>query len=199
MDKDNFTTIIVADYMYLIVLGDDKTIQKLINILNSDSNSNNMSKPFFIMHNIDKPCAELLDDELLQQLIINEAKNNIFKNTKSNNISENDIDIHKKYIVFDEGVETAQCLAYADISSNDLFNMNKNKSYMIIQIIDNTTYYKISFPILQLDEEINPDELISSWIVENNLTSVLKDITIKPVNIVGTYHDILVFVAHINA
>ena len=89
----------------------------------------------------------------------------------------------------DEGIETAQCLTYAEGYKN---------FYMLLEIIHEPTHFRLTFPILQLDEEVNPDELISTWIIKNNISNIAKDLTVKPVNIVGIEHDILVFAACIN-
>lgn len=206
MNNDDSTTIIAADYMYLIIIGDEKTMYTLVNKLNQSiknkdqnikntknaknakktKNIKNNHKIFYIMTKIDIPCVEILDTPDIQNILIEEAKKSI---NNINNTTDEDINIYKKYIIFDEGVETAQCLTYAEGYKNN---------YMIMELINENTFYKLSFPILQLDEEVNPDELISSWIVDHDVSDVAKDLTIKPVNIVGIDHDILVFAACIN-
>ena len=196
---NDMTTIIAADYMYLIILGDDDVIRKIVNKLNKQSKEKKINTQY-TMCRIDKPCAELLDDDYIQNILINEAKN-IVPDSKSDK-TDSDIDRYKKYIIFDEGIETAQCLTYADILSTEISyykKNNKENNSMLMEFIDTKTYYKISYPILQLGEEVNPDDLISSWIINNNIVSLAKDLTIKPVNIVGTDHDILVFAAYINS
>jgi hypothetical protein len=163
MNKE--TTIIAADYMYLIFLGREEIIDKIINKLNNDK------KTLYIKYEISNPCINLIDDNEIRKIISSE-----------------------KYIIIDEGVETAQCLTYADISSN-----NDSTKMMIMMLIDNGSYYKLSFPILQLDEEENPDKLVSKWLISHNISkSDISNITIRPVQIVGTDHDILVFSALIN-
>ena len=193
MSNDELTTIIAADYMYLIILGDEKTIGRLVNKLNYDAKKNNLSKRF-IINNIDVTCAEMLDNEDIQNILTKEAKKKIKKNNKDNGenktVSDINIDIHKKYVVIDEGIETAQCLTFAEGYKN---------YFMLMEIINEPTCYKVSFPILQLDEEVNPDELISDWITDNGVSDIAKDLTVKPVNIVGTDHDILVFAACVNS
>lgn len=199
-NNNDTTTIIAADYMYLIILGEDKVIHKIVNKLNKEA-KNNKTTTKYIMCKIDKPCAEMLDDTHIQNLLINEAKDIIITNNIDNKLGVIDIDIYKKYIIFDEGVETAQCLTYADILSTEIpyyKNNNKEHNSMLMELIDNITCYKLSYPILQLGEEVNPDDLISSWIINNNIASLARDLTIKPVNIVGIEHDILVFAAYIN-
>lgn len=200
------TTIIAADYMYLIILGDYKIINNIVHKLNTEAKENKTNIQY-TMCKIDKPCAEMLDDVNIQNLLINDAKNTILtknidnKLDDANDVTESDIDKYKKYIIFDEGVETAQCLIYADILATEIpyyKNNNKERNSMLMEIIDTDTYYKLSYPILQLGEEVNPDDLISSWIIKKNIASIAKDLTIKPVNIVGIEHDILVFAAYIN-
>jgi hypothetical protein len=198
---NDMTTIIAADYMYLIILGEEKIIKKIVDKLNKQS-EDNKQKTQYTMCKIDKPCAELLDDDYIQSILINEAKDIVSINNDDKQIIDSDIDRYKKYIVFDEGIETAQCLTYADILSTEISyykNNNKENNSMLMELIDTNTYYKISYPILQLGEEVNPDDLISAWIINNDIVSLAKDLTIKPVNIVGTEHDILVFAAYINS
>ena len=45
MNDDKMTTIIAADYMYLVFLGDDNTIQKLLNKLNNPMTKNSDDVP----------------------------------------------------------------------------------------------------------------------------------------------------------
>ena len=56
----------------------------------------------------------------------------------------------------------------------------------------------ISFPVLSIDDEENPDKIIGNWLKKYNIDKVINSITIKPIDIVGGEHDILVFVAYIN-
>ena len=172
----------------------DNIIKKIVDKLNKKSKENKLNTQY-TMCRIDKPCAELLDEKHIQDILINDAKNIISNNQSKNDMIEYDIDRYKKYIVFNEGVETAQCLTYADILSTE--NSYYKNNSMLMELINTDTYYKLSYPILQLGEEVNPDDLISSWIINNGIASLAKELTIKPVNIVGTDHDILVFAAYI--
>jgi hypothetical protein len=180
--------------MYLIILGDYIIIKNIVDKLNKQSNDNIQ----YTMCGIATPCAELLDGEYIQNILINGPSESIIPHKANNNV----VNDYKKYIIFDEGIETAQCLTYADILSTEVTyynDNNKENNYMLMRLIDTDTYYKISYPILQLGEEVNPDDLISSWIINNNIVDLAKNLTIKPVNIVGTDHDILVFAAYINS
>ena len=207
MNNDRMTRIIAADYMYLIFIGSEKTIDGMINKLNtSRKHSNNIKKnndikSTYIKCDIGNPCIEILEESTIQKMLIDDAIENIRKlknNISPRNISPDEIDIYKKYIILDEGIETAQCLTYADIVSNDAIISKRINSnlFMIMTIKENDTYYTLSFPILQLDEEENPDKLISTWLSEHTIsTDDFKSISIKPVHIVGKEHDILVFSA----
>lgn len=219
MNEDKITTIIAADYMYLVFLGEEETIDRVMNKLNKNAenadkqNENDKSyksyksnklKPIhrYIKYEISNPCVGMLDEEQIQKILIDDAKKTINKNN-TGPVTDGQIDIHKKYVILDEGVETAQCLTYADISSIDIsFSKNRNnttKLMMLMVMISNDTHYKLSFPILQLDEEENPDKLISKWLKDHNLEDIVKELTIRPVNIVGNEHEILVFTAFIIA
>ncbi len=221
MNDDKITTIIAADYMYLVFLGDDETIDRVMTKLNKNTENFNkqfeaeksyktlksnksISKLQYIKYEISNPCVGILDEEQVQKILIDDAKKTVIKNNNNNGpVTDIQIDIHKKYVILDEGVETAQCLTYADISSIDIsFTKNRNyttKLMMLMVMINNDTHFKLSFPILQLDEEENPDKLISKWLKDHNLEDIVKELTIRPVNIVGNEHEILVFTAFIIA
>jgi len=209
--------------MYLVFLGDDDVMSDITDRLNSmekkteiEKNKSNKSNKFnkfnrsrpkhiYIKTEIDNPCIDVLDDINLQKILTNDAIKLIKKqkgNDNSNDISQEEIDANKKYIVMDEGVETAQCLTYADMSCPGSINIDKrdalNKTMMLMVMIDSDTHYKLSFPILQLDEEENPAELIETWLKEHELKDLVRELTISPVNIVGNEHDILVFSAVIS-
>lgn len=231
MDDDKITTIISADYMYLVFLGDDDVMGKITDKLNSieekiekeldiqkynKSNKSNKivrkhSKYIYVKTEIDSPCIDIVDDDNIQRILTNDAIKLINKqkgSINSNVINQEEIDANKKYIIIDEGVETAQCLTYADMSYSTGNRMHTSanidrkrkleKIMMLMIMIDSDTHYKLSYPILQLDEEENPAELIESWLKEHDLKDLVRELTISPVNIVGNEHDILVFSAVID-
>ena len=206
--KDNLTTIITADFLYLILCGDQTTIQNLCDKLNklerkkreADKLNNNRNKePYreYISQMIDEPCAMLPENEIVQRILLQDAEETYIKVNGLDeldedarlNISHKDIEKHKKYIVLDEGVEAAQCFTYGE---------DYKKCAMLLEVVKEGSYFKVSFPVLPLKEEADPDELISHWIVSHKVSDIATNVTIKPINIVGTTHDILVFAAYIN-
>lgn len=237
MNDDKMTTIIAADYMYLVFLSDDATIEKIMNKLNNPSNLSNPSNLLksseqktrgqkhtksthkktsqctnvYVKSEIGNPCISMLDEEQIQKILIDDVKKNITKKNMSvpvnkiktfEQMTDSEIETYKKYIILDEGIEAAQCLTYADVSSIEISSKNKNntpvaKTIMLMVMAEYDTHYKLTFPILQLDEEENPDKLIGKWLQENNIEDIIKELTIRPVNIVGNEHEILVFTAHI--
>jgi len=222
MNNDKVTTIIAADYMYLVFLGDDGIMDKIVDKLNNDVNDmietskNNKTykskiqqKRIYMKYDVSSPCIDILESNHISDILRNDAINDIKKlRTKSSfmndnkEISEQDIDVNKKYVTPDEGVETAQCLTYADLSCNDA-TISKRKTginnlMMLMVMVDTDSHYKLSFPILQLDEEENPDKLISKWLKDHKLEELVVELTIRPINIVGNDHDILVFAAFVN-
>lgn len=197
MNNDKFTTILSADYMYLIFLGNTNIIDKIIKRLNkkSDVQDGKMYKiqkgPYksfapkkikniYIKCPLHDPCVGILENDNIQTLISDDKSMN-------------------KCIILDEGIESAQCLTYADISSNDTIIRNSNISslMMLMKLVEDNSYIRLTFPILQLDKEENPDKMIGNWLKENNLDDVIKELLIRPVNIVGNEHEILVFSAFI--
>jgi hypothetical protein len=185
------TTIISADYMYLIFLGNKNIISKIVNKLNIAENNKSTkyknikiaNKNIYIMTELSNPCIDILETEQI-------------KNILSTN---------KKYIIMDDGVETAQCLTYADISESDSYNLkrkikiNADDLMMIMVLFPSDTHYKLSYPILHLDEEENPDKLVSKWLSDHDISKAdVSVVSIEPVKIVGKEHDILVFSAFVN-
>lgn len=179
-DQDEPTTIIAADFMYLIIIGNQHIITKITNHINTHITNYNNHK-LCIQINIDTPCSNTLDKKQLSNIIDNNSDFNFeFSNSK--------------YAIIEEGVETAQCLTFADFSNN-VCNISK---YQIIMFInDHNSHFSLSFPILNLDEEVNPDDLITKWFKDNNLSNIINHMNIKPINIVGNQHDILVFSVYV--
>ena len=194
------TKIIAADFMYLIFLGNDDIIQKMVDKLNINNGKKKIkSSAFYIKTNLCIPCAEIVYTDKIQQILNNDAIRQIAHDRKNNaQISDDDVDAYKKYIILDESVETAQCLAYADMisvndSSNDTDQYNDTMMIMVLNEFD--TSHKLSFPILLLDDEEDPDKVIGKWLKENDIEDIIKVLTVRLVNIVGKCHEILVFTA----
>ena len=165
----------------------------------------------YVKYEVSNPCISMLDEEQIQKILFDDVKKMIDKKNMSVNkmktfdqMTDGEIDMHKKYVILDEGVESAQCLTYADVSSMEISSKNKNnpqvaKMIMLMVMTSYDTHFKLTFPILQLDEEENPDKLIGKWLQDNDIEDIIKELTIRPVNIVGNEHEILVFTAHVVA
>lgn len=177
MNKENIT-VIVADFMYLALIGSIDIINKIIKIMN-----NNQENKHYISHHTETPMAEILDSDIIKKILIDDC----YRDNRA--MSQKELAERMKYCMFAEGMETAQCLIYAD---------GYRKDHMLMEVSDEKTYFKISFPVIQLDEEVSPDKLIGEWIMRHNIQSIVNDITIRPVSIVGHKNDILVFVSLIN-
>jgi hypothetical protein len=229
MNSEKAVTI-QADYMYLIFLGDNDIIDKIVDKLNKNNEKPNNEKTIlnkdksvqsnknkqqmiYIKCEINNPCINMIEEDHIQKILTDDAlkqieilktKNKNFCNRETKNIetTDSDIDSNKKYIKLDEGVETAQCLTYADVTSNDATATKRktpgSKLVMVMVMIKNDSCFTLSYPILQLDQEENPDKLISKWLKDNNLKNIVRELTIRPVHIVGNEHDILVFSAFVN-
>ena len=174
----NNTTLITADYLYLIFVGSEQKITDLCSKL-VDS--------IYIKHKINIPCAEILYTNTIYNILHNDTLN----------ISDDKKNIYKKYVIIGEGVEVAHCLTYADILSNNL-SFDINELEMMLKINNMNTHFELSFPILQLDKEENPEILISRWLKLHNIDNIITELIIRPINIVNNQHDILVFLAFIS-
>jgi len=107
-----------------------------------------------------------------------------------NNSIINLFDGNNEYVEFAEGVEQAQTLTFAE---------GYNKSYKILFEVEKfNSKIEIRYPKLSLEDETEPEKLISSWIKKLKLVELMEKIIIRPVNIVGSVNEILVFAARIN-
>jgi len=177
MNKENIT-VIVADFMYLALIGSIDIINKIIKIMNQ-----NQENKHYIPIHTETPMAEILDSDIIKKILIDDCIRD------DREMSQKELAERMKYCIFAEGMETAQCLIYAD---------GYRKDHMLMEVSDEKSYFKISFPVIQLDEEVSPDKLIGEWILKHHIQSIVNDITIRPVSIVGHKNDILVFVSLIN-
>lgn len=164
------SSIIAGDYIYLVCIGNSKIIDKMAKGLNEKGQK-------YIKHDLNVPCVEMIDDDIIKNLILNENTNN------------------NKHIIFDEGIEKAQCYIYADVNDNNL-HTNKNL-FMLMTLTETKTNIKISYPILQVDNEDNSEKIINKWLSLNKLNEYIDTITIRWINIVGKINDIMVFVGYI--
>jgi len=217
-------TTVAADFMYLVVLSDEATMKRINRALNIDSHSK-QNKKLYVYIDIDTQIDYIPETPELQSILkkgvlnrhaeasdlndlndsnrsdhtdssstdsANSANSDSDDSTDSNSTHDEDEDIAysgKRYFVMGEGVETAQCYTCGEGYEN---------MYMLIEIEDKDEYCTIGYPVLNLDKEVNPEDLIASWVMENGLSGVASNINIRLVNMVGTEHDILVFAAHIN-
>jgi hypothetical protein len=176
-DNDNHTTVISADFIYLVLLGSQKIMDSIVTKLNhiSGSNKKTSNKIKYLYFSLEQPCAEMIHPESISYI-----ENGTPLPTFSN---KND------YVMLAEGIETAQCLVYAEGYGN---------YYMLMEMSNHHTHRKVSYPIIQLDDEISPEKLITSWIVDNDIVDIAREITIKPGSIIGKENDIFVFIGIIN-
>lgn len=215
MSTEEVTTV-AADYMYLIVLGDTDIIDEIVYAMNENAQNKRTNKLYIssdvdtqldylpetpkfrriLETNVEKRRSELLDgiDDCsnadIDSLVLSNSDNN---DTESMNSLESDEKTdstsNRKYFVMGEGVETAQCYTCGEEYTN---------ARMLIEIEEHKENFTIMFPILNLDDEVNPEDLITTWVMDNNIAHVADNLSIRLVNMVGTDHDILVFAAYVN-
>lgn len=158
---------IKTDTLYFVIIGDKKTIYKMINIINKENP---------------------LDNYIMSQLNIPVAKQSIEIMKSTNDIEDDDMlnSLTQKTVLIDDGVEFAQGHIYADGNYND-------ESYMIQMLIDNKEHYVLSFPNFLLYEDVNPERIIEDWFKKNfkRVPSDVKKNT-KLVTVAGEKSNILV-------
>lgn len=204
MNKGKMT--ITADLMYLIVLGDNTSITKIVDKMN-DNNSIKLNSPkkskhndkqiVYIKHDMSVPCSELLDCDIIKDIL----KSDAIKKIKQSGIVTNDptlqtnIEHQSRFVIPADGVESAQSFAYADINSGDKNNIDDLKMLLLIKETDG--HYELTYPEISLGLEEDAGALVSRWLKTNDLNEIIKQIIVRPINIVGKDNEILVFTAFI--
>lgn len=169
--SDNDITVITADFMYLVVIADLKKIESIVSKLNVRNNNDTVSNDSYkyLITAIDNPCASIRDSTIYE----------LFDDDK----------IKEKCIKFGEGVEPAQTLTFAE---------GYNKSFhILLEVEELPNEICVRYPKLNLEDETEPEKLISSWIKKKGLASIMDKLIIRPVNIVGSDNEILVFAAKV--
>jgi hypothetical protein len=202
MSNEEVTTV-AADYMYLVILGDPDIVEEIVKAMNEDSR-NKKSNKLYVSSDVDTQIDYLPETASFQRILetgIGQRRTEFLSGIDVDSDyqvdAESDVESdektdctsHKKYFVMGEGVETAQCYTCGEEYTN---------ARMLIEIEERDENFNILFPILNLDDEVNPEDLITSWVVNHNIAHVADNLSIRLVNMVGTDHDILVFAAYVN-
>jgi hypothetical protein len=159
---------IIAEYIYLVIIGDKATLKNFAINLKKNINNNDIN---FIITRLDIPILFEYD--------------NITQNTK-------------KILKLDNSIESAQSYAYAQesfILTKEKKITNKkhnNKDNYMLMMIENDI---LRFPKIDLVEE-DPEKMIMDWIKKYNgfVPDIMKH-TIKPLSLVGLDDEILVYSA----
>jgi len=158
---------IMAEYMYLVIIGEKNDLKDFVNNLKSNVFD---EKKKFIITRLDIPILFEYDK--------------IRKNAK-------------KELIVDMGIESAQSYAYAQepfilprSNKKKQLKMDHTENYMLMIIDDNI----LRFPKIDLTEE-DPEKMIIDWIKKYNGGAVPEKFikTIKPLSLVGFDDEILVY------
>lgn len=154
----------LAEHIYLIIIGNKNQLDELIETINNYSN--------------DK-------DEIYYSLRICDSISSFCNSLNSINITNNN-----KFIVLDEGVETAQTYSYADRTSDNL--------YMLMLLKEHEDNYTLGFPKFDLNKDGDLDKQIELWI-KNKTNKIPKGIfkNLKILTIVGNKSNILIVTTRI--
>lgn len=87
--------------------------------------------------------------------------------------------------VVDDGIEMAQCLAYAELCADDV------NYYMLLNVVNDFGYEHYVTPNFKSDSG-DIKKLIEQWLITNT-TACNIDVVLKPLGIVGTNQDIIAF------
>ena len=168
MNKNTNIIEIIAEYIYLVIIGNKTTLKNFALNLKKNINNNNIN---FIITRLDIPILFEYDT--------------IIKNTK-------------KILKLDNSIESAQSYAYAQesfILTKERKITNKKSintdNYMLMMIEDDI----LRFPKIDLIEE-DPEKMIIDWIKKYNghVPDIIKH-TIKPLSLIGLDDEILVYSA----
>lgn len=170
INKNTNVIEIIAEFIYLVIIGDKATLKNFALNLKKNINDTNIQ---FIITRLDVPI--------------------LFEYDK---IIENS----KKILKIDNSIESAQSYAYAQESfiltkERKISNKNNNtkENYMLMMIENDV----LRFPKIDLVEE-DPEKMIMDWIKKYNgyVPDIIKH-TIKPLSLVGLDDEILVYSAKI--
>ena len=155
--NDKSTTIITADYMYLVFVGSEDLIIKIINKLNQNQAHKNT---LFISHNIDIPCVNLLDNDTLKN-IFNDLKVDARINTSQLRVDNDSIGLVNISAGYD--AKTGN-LPFAVVSDNKDYKIRANGFYNLTDSIQQPLYTNIELS----DTRIN--------FVEQFLTGIFSEV-----------------------
>ena len=168
-------TVITADYMYLVIIASVNKLEDILYELNVKSPHIKGYK--YLSTGIDCPLACMRHADIYE----------LFNTNKSN--SKYQLKPSDKCIKFEDGVEPAQALTFAE-------GYNK-LHHILLEVEETDTEILVRFPKLNLEDETEPEKLISTWIKASDLACVMDKLIIRPVNIVGSDNEILVFAARV--
>jgi hypothetical protein len=158
---------IMAEYMYLVIIGEKDNLKDFVNNLKNNVMDD---KKKFIITRLDVPI--------------------LFEYDKIRNTA-------KKELIVDMGIESAQSYAYAQepfilprVNKKKQLKMDHTENYMLMIIDDNI----LRFPKIDLTEE-DPEKMIIDWMKKYNGGTVPEKFikTIKPLSLVGFDDEILVY------
>jgi hypothetical protein len=171
IDKNVNVIEIIAEYIYLVIVGEKNKLDIFIKKINNNMNNNKIN---FIISRLDIPI--LFEYDKIQ-----------YKFNKQFN----------KQLKLDYSIESAQSYAYAQESyilsknkkNNNNLIENNNDKYMLMMICDDI----LGFPKIDLVEE-DPEKMIIDWIKKYSgiIPESIKK-SIKPLSLVGLEDEILVY------
>ncbi len=184
MSNDEITTV-AADYIYLILLGESEQIQKIAELMNQNCDQTDVeNKKIYIATKIDVQIDCLPESDKFQDILNKDAEEHFDQDT-------DDIESLKKYFVMGEGVETAQCNTVGEGYVN---------VHMLIEIAKRDNYFEVLYPVLHFDDEANPEDLISTWVIDNNISDIEENMRfdVRLIDMVRMTNDILIYAAYVN-
>jgi hypothetical protein len=115
------------------------------------------------------------------------ARTNIPSSNKIDKIQK----LYTKKVYLDNGTESSQCFALAE--------GNPKKTHMVMSVTETDNNVILGYPKLDLSDSEDPEQTILKWIKKNagKLPKGIKK-SLKPITLVGTEDDILLYIAHVN-
>jgi hypothetical protein len=157
--EENITIVRISpEYLYLVVIGNKLQVDLLAKNLNSTVKNTDLYYSLKTHESITNLCNTL-------------------------NVTDN-ILLSKKYIIVDDGVESAQTYSYVDRTCDNL--------YMLVELAENADNHVLGFPKFSLGEG-DYDTQIETWF-KNKSTKIPKGVfkNLKIITVVGCDSNILV-------
>lgn len=154
-----------VDQVYMFIIGNHNSLSNVCNILNENSDENE----YYIIVDIKTPLTEIPNTDTYLKI-----------KDKYDNINNN------LYYSIRDGMEKAHMYVYSKFIDEGYNNL---EWIMKLRIANKIT---VSCPTTKVIDEIEQNELVCQWLLENKLNESIKNMDVELITMTGNIEDILV-------